>query len=65
MQEDSDFESDDLAIDEANYAMVEAAVAGHEFIVRLMLFRGANNYNETLNIAARRGHESIAGLMVA
>ena len=30
-----------------------------------MLFRGANNYNETLNIAARRGHESIARLMIA
>ena len=38
-----------------NHAMIAAAEAGHEDIVRLMLFRGANNNNEVLIIAARKG----------
>ena len=33
-------------------------------IVRLMLFRGANNYNVVLTIAARRGYERLARLML-
>ena len=56
--------TDDSHIDEANQGMLEAAEAGHEDIVRLMLFRGANNYNVVLTIAARRGYESLARLML-
>ena len=43
--------------------MAEAAISGHENIVRLMLDREANNYNEVLSIAARRGHLNIVELI--
>ena len=35
VEEDSDFESDDSHIDEANHAMLAAAEDGHKDIVRL------------------------------
>ena len=41
-----------------------AAHRGHEDIVRLMLFKGANNYNTGLTSAAAGGHESIVQLML-
>ena len=41
--------------DELNLRMAIAAEAGHEDIVRLMLFRGANNYNTGLTSAASGG----------
>ena len=39
--------------------MARAAHRGHEDIVRLMLFRGANNYNTGLTSAASGGHLEI------
>ena len=42
--------------------MLAAAEEGHEDIVRLMLFRGANIYNVVLTIATRREYESLARL---
>ena len=57
--------ADDSDIDEANHGMLVAAEAGNEFIVWLLFFWGANNFNIGLNTAARRGYESIAKLMIA
>ena len=37
--------TDDSDIDEANHAMFEASINGPEDIVKLMLSRGAHNYN--------------------
>ena len=51
-------------VDELNWGMAEAAFFGHEDIVRLMLFKGANNYNTGLTSAASGGHESIVQLML-
>ena len=56
--------TDDSDVDEANQGMLEAAEAGHEDIVRQILSRGANNYNEVLTMTARRGYESFARLMI-
>ena len=50
--------------DELNLGMAMAAEAGHEDIVRLMLFRGVNVYNTGLTSAAAGGHESIVQLML-
>ena len=58
------FYDDDSLIDEANIIMFEAAEAGYEDIVRLMLFQGADNYNEAMINAARTGHEGIVRLML-
>ena len=44
--------------------MAMAAEAGHEDIVRLMLSRGANNYNTGLVTAASGGHQNIIELML-
>ena len=44
--------------------MAEAAEAGHEDIVRLMLFQGASDLNMGLTSAAAGGHESIVRLML-
>ena len=44
--------------------MAEAAFFGYLDIVRLMLFRGANNYNTGLMTAASRGHLDIVLLML-
>ena len=55
-EEDSDFD-----IDESNQGMFEAALFGH---FRLMLFRGANNYNTGLMTAALRGQLDIVLLML-
>ena len=46
-EEDNNFD-----IDESNQGIFEAAFFGHFNIVRLMLFRGANNYNTGLMTAA-------------
>ena len=46
------------------WAMSEAAEGGHESIVRLMLERGANNYNESMAKAACGGHLEIVELML-
>ena len=62
--EDSDFESDDSHIDEANYAMLAAAEEGYEDIVRLMLSRGTNNYNDVMLVSAEAGYESLSRLML-
>ena len=53
-----------FSLDEINWGMAEAAEAGHEDIVRLLLFRGANNYNTGLTSAASGGNESIVRLML-
>ena len=47
-----------------NGAMACAALCGHEDIVRVMLFKEANNYNTGLTSAAAGGHESIVRLML-
>ena len=57
-------EDSDIDIDEANQVMLEAALNGHIEIVRLMLFRGANNYNTGLMTAALRGHLDIVLLLL-
>ena len=57
-------EDSDLDIDELNWGMAEAAFFGYLDIVRLMLFRGANNYNTGLMTAASRGHLDIVLLMM-
>ena len=44
--------------------MTNAARGGHLDIVRLMLSRGANNYNEAMTRAALRGHLEIVRLML-
>ena len=49
----------EYSLDESNWGMAEAAFFGHLDIVRLMLFRGANNYNTGLMTAASRGHLDI------
>ena len=54
VEEDSDFDIIEVSVNELNLRMAEAAEAGHEDIVRLMLFRGANNYNTGLTSAACR-----------
>ena len=54
LEEDSDFD-----IDEANQEIFEVVFFGHLDSVRLMLFRGANNYNTRLMTAAWRGHLDI------
>ena len=54
----------EVSDDELNLGMAEAAEAGHEDIVRLMLFRGANDLNMGLTSAAAGGHESIVRLML-
>ena len=36
--------------------MEQQIITGQVHIVRLMLDRGADNYNETMETAARRGH---------
>ena len=59
VEEDSDFD-----IDELNWGMAEAAFFGYLDIVRLMLFRGANNYNTGLMTAASGGHLDIVLLML-
>ena len=46
-EEDSDFD-----IDEANQGMLEAAFDGHIEIVRQMLSRGAEDFNEAMAYAA-------------
>ena len=53
-----------FSLDEINWGMAEAAFLGYLDIVRLMLFRGANNYNTGLTSAASGGHESIVRLML-
>ena len=44
--------------------MARSSFFDHENIVRLMLDRGADNYNETMINAVRTGHESIVRLML-
>ena len=58
VEEDSDFDIIEVSF-ELNLRMAEAAEAGHEDIVRLMLSQGANAYNTGLTSAAAGGHESI------
>ena len=48
VEEDSDFDIIEVSVNELNLRMAEAAFFGHLDIVRLMLFRGANNYNTGL-----------------
>ena len=43
--------------------MACAAINGHLNIVKLMLEKGADNYNETMEIVARRGHLNIVELI--
>ena len=57
-------ENVEVSVDELNRGMAEAAEAGHEDIVRLMLSQGANAYNTGLTSAAAGGHESIVRLML-
>ena len=45
VEEDSDFDIIEVSV-ELNLRMAEAAEAGHEDIVRLMLFQGANNLTQ-------------------
>ena len=54
----------EVSVDELNLRMAEAAEAGHEDIVRLMLFQGASDLNMGLTSAASGGHESIVRLML-
>ena len=49
---------------ESQLMKLEAAEAGHEDIVRLMLFQGASDLNMGLTSAAAGGHESIVRLML-
>ena len=63
VEEDSDFDIIEVSV-ELNLRMIMAAHRGHEDIVRLMLFRGANNYNTGLTSAASGDHESIVRLML-
>ena len=49
----------EVSVDGLNLRMAEAAEAGHENIVRLMLFQGASDLNMGLTSAAAGGHESI------
>ena len=53
-----------FSLDELNWGMAEAAFLGYLDIVRLMLFRGANNYNTGLTSAASGGHIEIVLLML-
>ena len=53
-----------FSLDEINWGMAEAAFLGYLDIVRLMLFRGANNYNTGLTSAASGGHLDIVLLML-
>ena len=53
-----------FSFDEINWGMAEAAFLGYLDIVRLMLFRGANNYNTGLTSAASGGHLDIVLLML-
>ena len=57
-------ENVEVSVDGLNLRMAEAAEAGHENIVRLMLDLGANNLNMGLTSAAAGGHESIVRLML-
>ena len=54
-----------FSLDEINWGMAEAAFLGYLDIVRLMLFRGANNYNTGLTSAASGGHIDIVLLIPA
>ena len=53
-----------FSLDEINWGMAEAAFLGYLDIVRLMLFRGAKNYNRGLMTAASGGHLDIVLLML-
>ena len=48
-----------FSLDKINWGMAEAAFLGYLDIVRLMLSRGANNYNTGLTSAASGGHIEI------
>ena len=61
---ESEQDSVNSAIDEANLGMLVAAEAGYEDIVRLMLFRGANNFNLAMAGAAKKNHLNIIELML-
>ena len=54
-----------FSLDEINWGMVESAFFGYLDIVRLMLSRGANNYNHSMVAAAHRDHIEIVRLMLA
>ena len=53
-----------FSLDEIYWGMAEAAFFGYLDIVRLMLFRGANNYNTGLMTSASGGHLYIVLLML-
>ena len=56
--------TDNSDINEVNQRMLEAAEAGHEDSIKLMLSQGANNYNRAMFWAARNNHLNIIELMI-
>ena len=43
--------------------MAKAAWGGHINIVELMLSRGANDFNNAMEVALRKGHQNIVELI--
>ena len=64
--DDSDYpdSEDDANDDRFNWGLVGAAKGGHMHIVKLMIEKGANDYNGTMCIASLNGHMNIINLML-
>ena len=64
VEEDSDFESDDSCIDEANHTLFNAARTGNKRLVRQMLDQGANHFDWAMCETAADGYLNIVRLLL-